>query len=117
MNHFSIIKNFIPYLEIMYDDVVGFPDQKAMSMAMIRDLDIVEDRAESTAHFVMHYRKQDKDLFMKMLNSGVEILLSDDMSEVVKDHMDKYKVVDLNDERSGMLLMMEAFTTNDMFIK
>ena len=112
-----ILKNLIPAVEIIYDDHAGFPDKKAISMELIKSHDFYEDWAWSTAGMIMHYRKQDKDTFMKMLHSGVEIKLSEDLEEVVQDHKEKYAVVDINDERGGLLLKIDAFTTNEMFLK
>ena len=112
-----ILENFIPYLEIVYTDTKGFPDAKSISKELIQDLDFDEDWAWSTAAVIIHYRKMDKEFFIRMLHRGVRIKLSEDLEEVVKDHLEKYPVVDVNDERGGMLLKIEAFTTNDMFIK
>ena len=97
---------------------MGFPDEKAISKELVQTLDFDEDWAWSAGALIMHYRRMDaKDVFMRMLERDVDIKLSEDLNVVVKDHMDKYPVVGVNDERGVMLLKIDNFTTNDMFMK
>ena len=113
-----IMKNLLPYMEIIYRDTVGFPDQKSISKELISGLDFDEDWAWSAAGLIVYYRKkEDKESFMRILNNGVRIKLSEDLGEVVKDHIEKYGVVDENDERNEILLKIDVFTTNEMFLK
>ena len=53
-------------------------------------------------------------MLMRMLERGVEIKLSEDLKDVVKDHIEKYPVVGINDETA---VMLTDLTTNDMFMK
>ena len=118
METFNVLKHFVPFLGIIYEDKVGFPNEKAISKELVQDLDFDEDWAWSAAALIMHYRRMNaKDVFMRMLERGVDIKLSEDLNVVVKDHMDKYPVVGINDERVVMLLKIDNFTTNDMFMK
>ena len=115
MNSFIILKHFIGQIGIMYDDTIGFPDEQAISKELVEGMDFEEDWAWSAAGLILHYRKMDsKDMLMRMLERGVEIKLSEDLKDVVKDHIEKYPVVGVNDERA---VMLKDMTTNDMFLK
>ena len=117
MEDFEIRKNAIPHIVIILKDEKSFPDERAISKELINELDIDQDLAWSAASLLMYYRGQDTSQLILMLERGIRIKISEDSSEVVQHHLDTYSPVCTTGERELLLLQIEAFTTNDMFVK
>ena len=111
-------QSLIDYVKIIYNDTRGFPDERSISKEMIQDLDIDEGWAWGMARLLMSYRKKnDKDGLMTLLTKGERVEMSENSEEVTKNVTNTQIVVNENEGVEEILLKIEPFTTNDMFIK